>query len=260
MSGLAMLWWRCLAVFDTPVVLRHALAWYFTGELGKYLPGGVWATLGRGEIASRSGKVSRGTAYATTLLSYLFMCLGAILAFCVIAPFGGGGGIALATVLAALAVVALLVAVASPPALRRMLGFARRLSAGRIDLGVPSFQQIVAMILMTVPTWLLVGLSSVLVSDAFGLHGDTIRIAAAAVAAWVVGFLAVPVPAGAGVREVAFVALSGLPTATAVTVASGARVAAILADALGGVVAFGYIHQRGIRIRRRAAELHSVST
>ena len=47
MTGLGVLWWRCLRLFGHPVRLVDAIAWYFGGELGKYVPGGVWPVLGR---------------------------------------------------------------------------------------------------------------------------------------------------------------------------------------------------------------------
>ncbi|MBN9618198.1 MAG: hypothetical protein J0H43_00430, partial [Actinobacteria bacterium] len=87
MAGLGLLWWRCLAVFGIRVSWREAVAWYLAGELGKYVPGGVWAVLGRGELARRSGKVNRGDAYATTLIGYAAMCFGAALVCGVLAPF-----------------------------------------------------------------------------------------------------------------------------------------------------------------------------
>src|SRR5206468_6142727 len=47
MLGLALVWWRCLRLFGAPVPVTSATAWYFGGELGKYVPGGIWTVLGR---------------------------------------------------------------------------------------------------------------------------------------------------------------------------------------------------------------------
>ncbi|MDQ1690215.1 MAG: glycosyltransferase 2 family protein, partial [Pseudonocardiales bacterium] len=55
MSFLAVLWRSALIAFGQRISVRHALAWYFAGELGKYLPGGVWQVVGRGELAVRGG-------------------------------------------------------------------------------------------------------------------------------------------------------------------------------------------------------------
>ncbi|MCZ7631670.1 MAG: hypothetical protein M5U19_22570 [Microthrixaceae bacterium] len=48
MWGLAVLWYATLAVFGSPQRLVDVSAWYFAGELGKYLPGGIWPVVGRG--------------------------------------------------------------------------------------------------------------------------------------------------------------------------------------------------------------------
>src|SRR5690606_27419661 len=83
LSGLAMwflalLWHQCLHTFGSPVRMRDATSWYFAGELGKYLPGGVWAVVGRAELARRRG-VARSSGYATTVLSLMLMCVGGAL-------------------------------------------------------------------------------------------------------------------------------------------------------------------------------------
>ncbi len=65
---------------------REAVAWYFGGELGKYVPGGVWPVLGRGELADRAG-ISRATGYVTTLICYAAMCVAAAVVCGVLAPF-----------------------------------------------------------------------------------------------------------------------------------------------------------------------------
>src|SRR5690606_37313381 len=44
------------------------LRWYFPGQLGKYVPGGIWPVVGRGELAVRGG-VSRVVAYTSVALS-----------------------------------------------------------------------------------------------------------------------------------------------------------------------------------------------
>jgi len=62
------------------------------------------------------------------------------------------------------------------------------------------------------------------------------RVVFAAVLSWVVGFLAVPVPAGAGVREAVLLAASGLDGGVAAATAIIARVIFIAVDAVGGLL------------------------
>jgi hypothetical protein len=65
-----------------------------------------------------------------------------------------------------------------------------------------------------------------------------------------VGFLAVPVPAGAGVRELVFVALCGLPAAPGAAVALLARASLLLVDAALGAAGLAIAARR---TRREAA-------
>ena len=39
--------------------LLDSIGWYFAGELGKYLPGGIWPVFGRGQLAYRRGGISQ---------------------------------------------------------------------------------------------------------------------------------------------------------------------------------------------------------
>lgn len=245
MIGLGLLWWRSLRLFGSPVRPRAALAWYFGGELGKYLPGGVWSVLGRGELARRNGRISRGTAYATTLICYGAMSVAAAVVCGVLAPIAAADRRGLGWGWALLALVPLGLATAHPRVFGRLLVAARRVSRGRVDLGPPpSWTAMVRLILWSVPTWLLVGGAAVLVTESLGLPQHPARVAFAAVAAWIIGFLAVPVPAGAGVREVVFVVLCGLHSGPGIAVAAIARLLLLLVDGLGGAAGLGYVRAR----------------
>lgn len=238
MSGLGLLWWRCLRLFGTRVRPLPSLAWHFGGELGKYIPGGVWAILGRGEFARHGAGVSRGTAYATTLISYACMTVAAVVVCGVLAPFSHS------TVLgwewALLLLVPLGLAAAHPAVLGRVLVLGHRLSRGRVDLVAPPWLSMLRLIAWAIPTWLLVGAAASMVTEALGFDQRPARVAFAAVTAWIVGFLAVPVPAGAGVREVVFVVLCGLSTGPATAVAVIARALLLVVDGVGGLAGLSY--------------------
>lgn len=237
MSGLAVLWWSSLRLFGERVTIRQALAWYFVGELGKYLPGGVWAVLGRGEMAQRHGNVSRGTAYATTLISYGVMCISAASVCGLALPFvprGSSGGVGwfAATVL----LIPIGIAVVHPAVFGRILALGRRATRGKLDMTAPGWGQMVRLILVGMPTWVFLGLASWLVAQGLGFHTNVFQIVFASVAAWIIGFLAIPVPAGAGFREGIFVLLCGLGHGPGAAVALIARVLLLVVDAVGGAL------------------------
>jgi glycosyltransferase 2 family protein len=237
MAGLGVLWWRCLSTFGQAVDLNQTMSWYFAGELGKYIPGGVWPVLGRGELAYRKGGVSRTTGYATTLISYAAMCVAAAAvcgALALVLAFNEGSPTWAWSIVALLPMGLLAI---HPVVLDPVLRGASRLTRRTVSLTAPRWLHMQSLIATAVPTWLLVGLSSVLIAQALGFDRSPAEIGFAAVSAWIIGFLAVPVPAGAGLRELVFVGLAGLSSGQAVTVAAGARLVLLCVDATGGALA-----------------------
>ncbi len=247
MTGLGLLWWRCLHLFGVPVRPGAAIAWYFGGELGKYLPGGIWTVVGRGELARRGHGVHRGVGYATTLISYACMCVAAAVVCGALAPVAAARGGGLGWGWALLALIPLGAAAVHPAVLGPALRVGRRISRGRLDLTPPDWPAMLRLIGWAVPTWLLLGAASTLVTLALHLDQEPSRVAFAAVAAWIIGFLAVPVPAGAGVREVVFVLLCGLPAGPATAVAAIARALLLIVDAAGGVAGLAHAGRSGDR-------------
>jgi uncharacterized membrane protein YbhN (UPF0104 family) len=235
MAGLGALWWRSLRLFGRRVRLPDALAWYFGGELGKYLPGGVWSVLGRAELAQRGGGISRGTSYGTTLVSYGAMCAGSAVACGLLAAPTASDGRGLGWAWALLVLIPLAVLLVHPVPLGRLLRLARRLSRGRIALAPAPWPAMLRLIAWSVPAWLLLGAAAAAVANALGSDHDPARVAFAAIAAWIIGFVVVPIPAGAGLRELVFVLTCGLPAAPAATVAAIARLMLVLVDGLGGL-------------------------
>ncbi|MDQ1745620.1 MAG: glycosyltransferase 2 family protein [Pseudonocardiales bacterium] len=253
MTGLGLLWWRCLQVFGAESRRRDAVAWYFGGELGKYVPGGVWPVLGRGELASRAG-ISRSTGYVTTLISYASMCVAAAVVCGVLAPFVALDGDGLSWGWLMLALIPLGVGALHPAVLGRLLALGARLTRGRVRIEPRPWRTMLGLTAWSIATWLLVGAASVCVTEALGYSQQPARVAFAAVAAWIIGFLAIPVPAGAGLRELVFLAISGLDNGPAVAVAAIARLLFIAVDAGGGVLGLWAARRAGIDTTARQAD------
>lgn len=244
---LAVLWWRVLAVFGVRAGLLRVSAWYFAGELGKYLPGGIWPVVGRGELARREG-VPRGTAYATTLMSLGLMCVGGAFASALLVPFFAFDGGRTGPELLLLVLIPIGVLAVHPAVLGRLLRAAHKITKGKLDLEPPSWSKMLGLIAVAIPPWLAVGGAAVLVTQALGFEQQPARVAFAAVVAWIIGFLAIPVPAGAGIREVLFLLVSGLASGPATAVAAISRVFLLLVDAIGGVVGLASLRRRsGVR-------------
>lgn len=152
MVGLAWPWRRAMAVLGVAVERGPALAWYFVGELGKYVPGGVWTVVGRAEWA-RGGGVPPAVAYGGVAFSLAGAYLGAALVAVALLPLAAGAAVPFAIVaLVPAGLVAL-----HPRVVGLVLGLAERL--GRRSLGVapPPWPASVGLVLRYVPAWIAVG-------------------------------------------------------------------------------------------------------
>ena len=65
----------------------------------------------------------------------------------------------------------------------------------------------------------------------------------ATILSWVVGFLAVPVPSGAGIRETVLFAASGVEKPIAITTAVGARIIFVLVDVAGAALCAPFVRR-----------------
>lgn len=238
-------WRRWLAVLGARRPARETLHWYYVGQLGKYVPGGIWPVIGRGEMARRGG-VAPSVGYSSTVLSLGITYLAAILAVAVALVAGAAGGDGVLwqpiVVLLPLGMLAL-----HPRVVATVLQVARRVSKRELNLPVPSWSTSAGLLLWHVPAWIAVGSATWLVAVALDTTTPDFRnILFATVLSWVVGFLVVPAPGGIGVREAVFVAaatsLSGLGVAAAVAVV--ARVIFILVDLIGAGVSTAVSRRR----------------
>lgn len=197
------------------------VGWYFVGEITKYLPGGLWAFVGRGELAA--GEIGRRPAYRTVTHSLLvFFALAALPSSAAVMLY-----VDWPLSLRVLAAIGLL---AVYPAFVLMFGVTgRSLVVSTLTYGT---------------AWLMIGLTTDIIASAIGADiglGQAILITAAA---WIVGFGVFFVPGGIGIRESTFVFLTTdtLDQNDALAIAIIARIAFILADVAGAAV--GAIAQR----------------
>jgi uncharacterized membrane protein YbhN (UPF0104 family) len=218
------------------VSLHHTTIWYFMGEIGKYIPGGIWPVVGRGELARRGG-LQRSAAYASVVLSLAALYLSAMLVTAVLVPlrFLDAGDPAALWVLVLLPVGLLLL---HHRVLEWFVARAERLLRRDLPVQIPEWSASLGLVARYVPSWLLIGTATWCIARAFDAGVSWMTIAPAAILSWVVGFVLVPVPGGVGVREAAFVALVGtsVPSSTRATIAVAARLAFMLVDATGAAV------------------------
>lgn len=255
MWWIAFAWWRLLVDDEERVVgdgdgdgirlpkLSTTTSWYFVGEIGKYLPGGIWPVLGRGEMARRAG-VPAHAAYNSVVWSLAYL-LGA----------GAASAGPLAPLAApetrpwswlGLAVPAALFAALQPKLLRTAAGAVPRLGT---RIHIPTLAVSIRRLAVVSVAWLLIAAANDLLGRSLGLDHSTLRVGVAAIAAWVAGTLAIGVPGGAGVREAVFVAISGLPRGDAALLAVLSRVVFVAVDLFGFLFGLAVLaHQRRARL------------
>lgn len=235
-------WRGTLAGLGVALPLRPAAQVFFVGQLGKYLPGSVWPVLAQMELGAAHG-LSRPTVGAASLLALAVGVPGALLIGLLAVPALLSAGTAAYT----LVFLALPVAVVAlwPPVLNALLDRALPLLR-RPPLGVRlTGRAITRVALLSGLANVLLGAQAALLAADLGAQGAAVLPVAigAFTLANVAGLLALPLPAGAGVREVVLVAALSpvLPLPTAVVLAVVSRALLTAADLIvAGVAAAGW--------------------
>jgi uncharacterized membrane protein YbhN (UPF0104 family) len=233
MTSIGWIWVTMIVARSHNVRHRNAMAWYFTGQLGKYVPGGIWPIVGRAELAVRNG-IPRLDAYASTGLSLVTTYAAAVVTI--------GIGAATTTghrLIAALIAIGLIVAYAafSQPSLRAVIiRVATRVSSSASSLTDP--KRLARLTVVHIPAWILMSLSTSVTATAFGAKISIADMLFITTTSWLAGFVVVGVPGGIGVREAVFTSLAGgiIGTPMAVSLALMSRVVFIAVDLTGALV------------------------
>lgn len=222
------------ALFEGRTDRRRVARSYYLSQLGKYLPGGIWQPAGQVGLSVGESVTARRAALLFGLFLAELMAAGLLVAGLGLALLGTGlpvivrvlGGVAGAAGLAFRRPVV--------EALSRLVPARWRLDAD----GLPSHRAFRHGLAWSTAAMLAQGaVFGVLLAGTTSGGRDPWSFGPAFVAAWLAGFVAVPVPTGVGIREGVLVALLGHHVAVApILVASLAqRLAGVAAD----VVAVG---------------------
>ena len=204
----AMMAWRSLlADLDSPLRLPVAMRIFFLGQLGKYLPGSVWTVVAQADLGRDHEIPPRRTVAASVLGMAVSLAAGLVIAV-VTLPFSAPGEVA--QYIWVLLVLPLLVVGAAseesgPADAVPLQGVAPRATRPRVHLrgacSPPLVWQTIG--------WLSVGFEVFVLC--WALHapiGRSLLLALGGTAlAWSAGFLAIPLPSGAGLREVITIAI-----------------------------------------------------
>jgi hypothetical protein len=145
---MALPWRTALTMLGSTRSKRPTIAYYFAGEIGKYVPGGFWPVVGRGELARSSG-VPAATAYASVALSLGALYFAAMVSVLLLLPLWISGAAELSA-LWVLALVPLGFAMLHPRPLRWIIGIAERLMRRDLDVVVPPWTSSVRLVVRRV--------------------------------------------------------------------------------------------------------------
>ena len=234
----ALVWRALLADLGTRLPLRPATHVFFLGQLGKYVPGSVFAIAAQMELGRFHGAPRSRVGTASLLFLGVLVSAG-LLTAAVALPLTSPGALdRYAWVLALLPVGLVLLA---PPVLSRLVAVGLRLLR-RDPLERPlTWRGTGAALGWALLMWAAYGLHLLLLvrtQDVAPGPGLVALSTGAYALAWTAGFLVVVAPAGAGVREAALVlALSPvLDRAPALALAVLSRVLMTLGDLVWGAV------------------------
>jgi glycosyltransferase 2 family protein len=240
-TGCQMLAWRTiLADLGSPIPVRAAGRISFVAQLGKYVPGGVWAVAAQVELG-HDYRIPRPRSLAAVLVS-LVVTLGSGLAVALVTlPFVSPG-------LArhywwVLAIVPLVGLCLCPPVLGRLLDRVLALTRSQPLAAWPSWRGLRRAVGWNLAGWLLLGSQVwLLVEDMGGTRAASALLAVGGYAlAFSAGMLLVVVPSGIGARELilalalAPVLLHGAAIAVALTTRGISTLSDVALGALGGI-------------------------
>jgi glycosyltransferase 2 family protein len=224
---------------------------FFIAQLGKYLPGGIWALVAQVGMA-RDLKVPARQAATATFLAIALSIISAVLLAGVTLPFAIPGLVQ--QYWWVFLVVPILVTLLLPPVVEWWSALAFRLLRRPVEPVRLSWSVLLRLAVMLTLSWVLLGLHFGVLVQGVGAEVASpwlLSIGLFALA-WVAGFLVIIAPAGAGVREAALVLgfAAVLPAGAVLTLAVLSRFLFVLADLL---LAGGLVLARWVRVRQAQA-------
>ncbi|CAN5330956.1 hypothetical protein BH24ACT10_BH24ACT10_14950 [soil metagenome] len=253
-------WRALLADLGTELSLRAAFHVFFFGQLGKYVPGSVFAVAAQMELGRAQGASRSRVATASLVFMGVGLAVGLLVAT-VTLPLTSPE--ALRQFGWALLALPLGLAVLAPPVLTRVVGvFLRLLRRPPLERPLTA-RRVGAATGWALVMWLAYGLHLWLLVRPQGADagGDLLLATGGYALAWTAGFLIVLAPAGAGVREVALVAalapVVDRPAALAVALLS--RVLMTLGDLLLGAAGAAVRPRNGHRAGGPGAPMSRVT-
>lgn len=248
-----MLSWRAMmAATGHRVRLAAASSIFFVGQLGKYIPGGVWSIAAQAELGRAHGLARTGSAVASLASMLVSMVTAALVGIVALLASANDG---LAHYWWLVIVVAIGLVALTPPVLSRLIALAFRVLRRPSEAVVLTWSGTATSMLWSVVMWLLYGVQATVVLHAFGADSPSVfAVSTGAYAvAWLVGFLVVIAPAGLGPREGVLVLLLAAVASPSGGAALALAVVSRVFMTIGDVLLAGIGSALAVRHRRVVA-------
>jgi hypothetical protein len=241
----ALSWMMVSGVVGCPVTYRQAFAIHFLTQVGKYVPGKVWAAVGKVGLTKTLGLSATRASHAMVLES-LFIVSGSMIVALPLVPVAADHlGLGKVVSLVAVSITAgALVLTAHPTAFRRILRFVGTITGKTLSCEDPGFLNVLRLLPVYLLVFLTQGFAFVLLAWSFGTDVPLYPGMFTFPMAMAIGFVVVFAPGGLGVRELTLswlVALSApaVDPGQAELLSIAARLWITLAEALAfGIAVF----------------------
>lgn len=234
----ATIWWRALALSDAPIPYRTGLSLYLTTQIARYLPGGIWDIVGRFVMGKEAGVSNRSMAASIGLEMGLQVLSGSV--FLLFALLLRQNLDAQRYVWMGVMVAVAAAVILSPPVFTFLTNTGLKLLKKPPLTMHLTYANMLVLFLARLVSHGMVGWGYYLFIQ--GLTDMPLTVGPLAmtsyVGSWLIGYLAILVPMGIGVREGVLALLLGgrLPFALITASAIGYRALIALRDMLAALV------------------------
>jgi len=205
------------ALFGEEASPRKLARGFYTAQLGKYVPGGIWQAVGQVGLATRAGVRLPQASTAFLVQAVTQIAAGGTVGACLAAV---GWHLSWAIRLACLLSLLLIVPLRRSWMVRAVRLLQRVTRRALLEEIVPSQDRILRSYGWSVGTMVASGSAFALLASSVHAGNPSIAAVPAFAIAWTVGFLAVPFPSGLGIREAVLIGILGKASVAAPVIAA----------------------------------------
>ena len=229
--------WRIILVkLGYSLGFKKSFKIWFYSNMGKYLPGKVWAVLGMVYMCEKEG-IPHATSFTSAIL---YQALNIISGMVLVVIISGTGLVKNISKFAYLPLILVLVIFAYPPIMEKAINvLLKLLKKEPIKVGL-SFGSNLVLILFLMISWFIYGIGFNVLINSLSVHSFNSwpHMISIFVFSYIIGFLSIFVPGGLGVREGILISylLAYFPLPIATIIALFSRLWMTVAEVIGFLI------------------------